>query len=77
MNLDTSRYRLWNGYQTLLAAWQDTARHWRDQVRQEFDQKHMAGLGPRVFAAVTAIDQLSQVLQRARQDCGDRDEVVV
>ena len=74
MSLDTSRYRLWNAYQTLQAAWDDTQRHWHDQVRVEFDRKHMANAGPRLFAALAAIDQLAQILLKARQDCGEREE---
>lgn len=74
MSLDASRYRLWSAYQALQAAWDDTQRHWHDQVRQEFDRKYMADAGPRLFAALAAIDQLSQILLKARQDCGDREE---
>ena len=71
MSLDSSRYRLWNGYQSLLAAWEAAQRHWRDPVAQEFDRKHLVPLGPSVFAALSAMDQLDQMLTRVRQECGD------
>jgi len=71
MSLDSSRYRLWNGYQTLLSAWEATQRHWRDTVSQDFDRKFLVPLGPSVFAAMNAMDQLDQILSRVRQECGE------
>ena len=71
MCLDSSRYRLWNGYQTVLAAWDATQRHWRDSVSQEFERKFLMPLSPSVFAALNAMDQLDQILGRVRQECGE------
>lgn len=71
MSVDSSRYRLRDGYQKLQAAWEETLRNWHDQVRREFDQKYISPMGPRVAAALSAMDQLGQILHRARQECGE------
>ncbi len=71
MSLEANRYRLWTGYQTLKGAWEYALRHWKDQVRREFDRDFWSNLEPRISHAVTSIDQLSQVVAQAKQDCGE------
>lgn len=71
MSLDAGRYRLWNGYQTLLSAWDATQRHWRDGVSQEFDRKYLAPLAPSMHAALASLDKLEQLLSRVKQGCGE------
>lgn len=71
MSLDTGRYQLYSTYKTLKERWEATEEHWQDNVRREFTEKYWDLLEQKVRAALSAIDRLTQVMVRARQECND------
>jgi hypothetical protein len=71
VSLDTGRYQLYSTFKTLKERWDDTAEHWQDAIRHEFAEKYWEVIERRVQAELAAIDRLTQVMVRARQECGD------
>ena len=69
MSLDTGRYQLYSTYKTLKERWDDSAEHWQDSVREEFAEKYYEPLDLHVRGTLSAIDRLTQVMVRAKQEC--------
>ncbi len=69
MSLDTGRYQLYSAMKTLREQWDAAGEHWQDVVRQQFTEKFWDVLEPRVRDTVAAIDRLTQIVTRARQEC--------
>jgi hypothetical protein len=69
LSLDTGRYQLYSTFKTLQERWEETKLHWYDSVRQDFEENHWGALEPRIRATLSAIDRLSQVMVRAKQEC--------
>jgi len=73
-NLYDGKAKLRHAAQKLGLAWEEVQTGWNDSVSREFERDHLTPLEPRIAAALRAIDQLSEVLTRAQQDCRERDE---
>ena len=71
MSLDTGRYQLYAALKTLRERWEDTKETWQDAVQMKFADDVWEPVEQHSQAALSAIDRLSQVVARARQDCGD------
>jgi hypothetical protein len=71
MSLDVGRYRLLSAHKALLERWEETRLVWQDVVREEFAKEHLEPFAPTMLATLGAIDQLTQVLVRLRQECGE------
>ncbi len=69
MSLDVGRYRLLNAHKSLVQRWEETRLVWQDGVRAEFEKDHLEPLAPTLLSTLGAIDQLSQILGRLRQEC--------
>jgi hypothetical protein len=54
----------------LRAHWEQTAPHWGDRARQEFEAKHLAALENEVSRLIGEIGRLDHVLRRAQEECG-------
>jgi hypothetical protein len=54
---------------TLREKWTDFEGHWKDRVRQEFEEKYLAELQERVRSTMDAMDRLAEVIDRAERDC--------
>jgi hypothetical protein len=70
MSLGVGRNKLHDALDALDARWQETRKRWGDVVREDFEENYWAPVGPDVQAALRAMDRLTQVLARLRQDCG-------
>jgi hypothetical protein len=69
MSLDTGRYQLYSSLKALRERWDDLQARWDDVVRQEFAEDFWDGMETRTKNALNAIDQLAQVLNKAKQEC--------
>ena len=66
--------KLRHAAQKLGLAWEEVQTGWNDSVSRDFQRDYITPLEPQIAAALRAIDQLSEVLTKAEQDCRDRDE---
>ena len=73
-HLYDGKAKLRHAAQKLGLAWEEVQTGWHDSVSRDFERDYIAPLEPCIAAALRAIDQLSEVLTRAEQDCRDRDE---
>ena len=55
--------------QTLMAHWNKTRGDWNDAVSRRFEQKYLAELDHKMNIALSAIDQIEQVIQQLNRDC--------
>lgn len=67
--LNAGQTKLSHAMRTLREKWADFEGHWKDRVRQEFEEKHLAELQERVRATLDAMDRLAEVIDRAERDC--------
>jgi hypothetical protein len=70
-DLTTGSGRLHDALEVLLVRWEETKAVWQDQVRIDFERQYLEPLPPRVLALVERINCLSQLLVKARHECGD------
>ena len=63
--------RLHDAIEVLQVRWEETKSQWQDQVQIDFERQYLEPLAPRVLALVERINGLSQLLVKARHDCGD------
>ncbi len=71
MSVDIGRYRLVSAHKYLLERWDEVGLVWQDVVRSEFAKEHLDPLTPLMNTTLGAIDHLSQVLGRVRQECSE------
>jgi hypothetical protein len=57
---------------TLRERWEQTGESWRDSVRQHYEDNHVAPLEPQVVSTLKAVNRLSQVFARAREECSEK-----
>jgi hypothetical protein len=69
MNLSGTKNRLVSLTKGLAVQWSETKNHWWDAKTQEFDRRYMTELFVNVDRAVTAIEQLDEILNKVRKDC--------
>jgi len=69
VSLDTGRYQLYSALKTAQERWDAVQEHWQDAVKQKFAEDFWEPLLSRTQAALAAIDRLSHVVFRARQEC--------
>lgn len=65
----TGIIQLRDALKNLRLKWEDSAGHWNDDVRRSFDEEYLSPLEAQVRATLQAMEQLSQMLISARQDC--------
>ena len=69
MNLNGTKSRLVSLTKELAVQWSETKNHWWDAKTREFERRYMIELFANVDTAVTAIEQLDEVLTKVRKDC--------
>jgi hypothetical protein len=69
VNLGATRSRLAAVTKELSLQWGDTRNYWRDAKCQEFEHRYISELLIRVDKAVTVIEKLDALLDKARKDC--------
>ena len=70
MSMGVSRARLRASMKQLLVHWELVQAKWDDPVSQEFEARHLKGLGPAVQSTANAMEKMEAILARARRDCG-------
>jgi hypothetical protein len=70
-NMAAGTAKLEHALKTLRVHWDATKDDWNDQVRQDFEEKHLAPMETRVQAAIRGMDQLAMVLSQMIRDVGD------
>ncbi len=71
MSLHDAKARLVQSGKRLVQCWHLTQEQWTDAKSREFEKQYLEPLGPKIAAAVSAIDRLAEVLARARRQCAD------
>lgn len=69
MSLNASRSRMAALTRELAGHWRETRESWVDSRRDEFERQYMNELFASVDRALTAIEQLEEVLKKVRKDC--------
>jgi hypothetical protein len=69
MNLSGNKGRLIGLARELSLAWAETKNHWHDAKSEEFDRRFMVELSAHVNRAVVVLEQLEELLKKARSDC--------
>ena len=64
--------QLADSFDSLRAAWADTATRWNDSASRRFQKERLEPLDPMTRRALSAIQRLAEVLAKAERDCGDR-----
>jgi len=71
MSTADSRAKLVQASKKLLADWQRVREVWRDQNCVQFDKQFIAPLESSIRAAVTAMERMAAMIDRAEHDCRD------
>jgi hypothetical protein len=69
MSLNAGAGKLSFALKTLRTRWDNTQLHWKDEVRDEFDENHLKLIEEEVMATLNATNVLSQLLLKAQQEC--------
>jgi len=62
--------RLTFSLKTLRERWDASAEQWSDNVSRDFEKNHLAPLDHQSTAAIRAMEKMSDILSKIRQDCG-------
>ncbi len=71
MNLHDHKTKLRYSAQKLQLHWEEAKSQWNDAVSRDFEREHLVPLEIPLSSALRAIEALSEVLNRAAQDCGN------
>ena len=69
MSLNGNKSRLTALTKNISLRWLETQDHWRDVKSEEFNQRFMQELFPRVNKAAAAIEKMEELLKKIRKDC--------
>ena len=69
MSINVGRTLLTNAHKELNIHWREVREHWSDVKASEFESEYLAQLEPAVRAALTAMEKIAEVLERARREC--------
>ncbi len=69
MSVSVGQAKLQRALKDLHAAWGRVRPSWRDEVARSFEGEVVAELDHRVRGALGGMQQMQEVLQRARRDC--------
>jgi hypothetical protein len=69
MGLYEGRGNLNKGFKDLSLRWQATKQDWDDSVSEEFEKTYIEPVEMALRTAISAMDQVAQVLSRVDRDC--------
>ncbi len=69
MGLYEGRGNLNKGLKDLMLKWDATKTDWTDEVAEDFEKTYLDPLEQALRQAVSAMDQMAQVLSRVDRDC--------
>jgi len=70
MNFQTGRAHLMEHYKTTARQWQRLGNTWKDQKAEEFNKDYMQALERHVKMSLSAIEEVDEIFERLRQECG-------
>ncbi|UCD75886.1 MAG: hypothetical protein JSV91_02995 [Phycisphaerales bacterium] len=70
MSVRASRTKLLGMMKDLQVKWEATKSDWNDPMSRELEKNHLAPLERKMRAAVTAMEQMSEILAKAQRECG-------
>jgi hypothetical protein len=70
MSLSTGRSKLMTSLKELKLRWDRVRTRWDDPVSRDFEKEFVAPLEGKVRSAVSAIEQMNEIVSKARRDCG-------
>lgn len=62
--------QLTQAFADLKDRWKEAKEHWNDDVRQQFEQTHLAEIPTRLTQLLGAAQRLAEVLEKAGKECG-------
>jgi len=69
MSANASGARLAALTRELLARWEQTREHWRDDKAREFEERYMLELESMVNSAMANIASIERTIRKVRDDC--------
>ncbi len=70
MSVNSGRTRLQGAMKELKLRWGQVQAKWDDRARQQFEQRHLQPLEPKIRKAISAMETMHAILDKARRDCG-------
>lgn len=71
MGMTEGRSALRKSVKEMLMHWAETRSKWTDSNAHKFEQEHIIKFEHDAKQAVSGMDQMAQVLQRIKSDCGE------
>ena len=69
MGMHEGKARLSKSMKELLMRWNETKSHWRDSSAHAFESRFLTPMDQDSKQAVSAMEQMAQILQQAKRDC--------
>ena len=69
MSLGVGQVQLQEAYKELRLRWANAHEQWDDAMSRDFEQQHVAPLERQVRSAVSAMEQLGELVWQARREC--------
>ena len=73
-DLNTGLGQISQAFSQLKERWNETQAVWTDDTRRRFEEQHLREIPTRMQQMLVAIQQLSEVLEKAQRDCEDNSE---
>lgn len=71
MSLNPALRNIHQSVKDLIVEWQATKEQWNDAAARDFEKKYLQPLEPAARSALNALNQMEEVIQRARRDCSE------
>lgn len=69
MSINVARNLLTSAHKELNAHWSEVREQWSDAKADQFEQEYLSPLEPAVRSALTAMERMGEVLEKARREC--------
>lgn len=69
MSVNTARNRVKQAAKDLAVHWETASQSWDDTMSRRFFDSHLAPLDPMIRSTVAAMEKMSDLLMKARNDC--------
>ena len=69
MSISTGQVRLQDAFKVLKTKWRAAKIEWDDPMSRDFEEQHLAHLDMQVRAAISAMENVAELIRRARREC--------